>query len=223
MEKINAIIVASEITRGMKSIGPKSLLKVKKTLSIVEYQILELKKHYPGINVTVSVGFESEKMIKVLEKYKVNILHNEDFVSSNQVKAILDYVKEYDETNLLVIHSGVLFKQKFGILNNRSPSCLYMLDKHKVNFNIGCNGLSEMSYLFFDLPEKWSECVFFDQQTIRNIMDLSKKREIKQLYTFELINMLIEVGQHFSRTTIKKNNIMKVSNIKDLPRAKVFI
>lgn len=223
MEPINAIIIASEITKGMKSVGPKSLLRLKKTLSIIEYQILELKKYYPGIRITVSVGFESEKMIRVLDKYRVDVLYNEDFNSSNQAKSVIDYINKYEANNLLVIHSGILFKHKLGSLNVNSPSCLYMLDKNKTNFNIGCNGLSEMSYLFFDLPEKWSECVFFNKQAIANIVTIAKNKEIKQLYTFELINMLIESGLYFTRNTISKNHIMKVSNIKDLPRAKVFI
>jgi CTP:phosphocholine cytidylyltransferase-like protein len=223
MEPINAIIIASEITKGMKSVGPKSLLKLKKTLSIIEYQILELKKYYPGIRITISVGFESDKMIKTLEKYKVEVLHNKDFDSSNQVKSIIDHIEQHNTNNLLVIHSGVLFKQKLGPISNGSSSCLYMLDKNKTNFTIGCNSSSEMSYLFFDLPEKWSECVFFDQQAINYISNISKTKEIKQLYTFELINMLIENGLNFNKHIISKNHIMKVSNIKDLSRARVFI
>lgn len=223
MEPINAIIIASEITKGMKSVGPKSLLKLKKTLSIIEYQILELKKYYPGIRITISVGFESDKMIRILEKYKVEVLYNKDFDSSNQVKSIVDHIEQYNTNNLLVIHSGVLFKQKLGPINTNSSSCLYMLDKNKANFNIGCNGSSEMSYLFFDLPEKWSECVFFDRQAINGILNISKTKQTQQLYTFELINMLIEHGLNFNRHTISKNHIMKVSNIKDLSRARVFI
>ena len=35
----NAIILAQEITKGMKSLGPKCLLSIHKNTTIIEYQI----------------------------------------------------------------------------------------------------------------------------------------------------------------------------------------
>ena len=220
---INAVIIATEITKGMKSIGPKSLLQLRKTLSVIEYQILELKKNYKNIKITVATGFESDKMEKAIDSYGVNIIYNSDFKTTNQVKSIIDYINLSDIDNLLIIHSGVLFKNPFKGLSTKTDSAIYVLDKNKIDFNIGCQELVDTNYLFYDLPQKWSECVFFNEEAIEKIKSISKSKNMNQLYTFELINILIEDGQKFNKISIPKNSIMKIVNIKDLNKAKVFI
>jgi CTP:phosphocholine cytidylyltransferase-like protein len=221
--KINAIIIATEITKGMKSVGPKSLLQIKKTLSVIEYQILELKKCYKEISINISIGFESERMIKALSQYDVNLIINKEFKTTNQVKSIVDCVEEAEIKNLLVINNGVLFKKSFGEVCDTSSSAIYILDKSKPDFNIGCQTSSDTTYLFYDLPEKWSECVFLNYDAITKIKDIAKNKNITQLYVFELVNMLIDNDYRFEKIKIPKNSIMKITGIKDLQRAKVFI
>ena len=47
----NIIILASEITKGMKSVGPKCLLDITTNKRIVDYQIQFFKKYYKIISV----------------------------------------------------------------------------------------------------------------------------------------------------------------------------
>jgi hypothetical protein len=54
MQKLNALIIAAEVTKGMKSMGSKSLLKLKNSIFVIEYQINELRKHYKDIDITIS-------------------------------------------------------------------------------------------------------------------------------------------------------------------------
>jgi hypothetical protein len=44
-----------------------------------------------------------------------------------------------------------------------------------------------------------------------------------QLYLFELINLLIDAGENFRSAIIPKQQIMKVTGLKDLSKAKAFI
>jgi hypothetical protein len=78
-------------------------------------------------------------------------------------------------------------------------------------------------YLFYDLPEKWTECVLLNNTAINNLIYMSKNKNMSQLYVFEMVNMLIENGDSFKRVSLDSHNIMKISGIKDLKRAKVFI
>ena len=89
-EPIKALIIASEVTKGMKSVGSKSLLKIKNSMLVIEYQIKELKKYYKDIDITIATGFESEKMIKLLNSYDVKFLYNSDYQTTNQAKSIID-------------------------------------------------------------------------------------------------------------------------------------
>lgn len=220
---INAIIIATEITKGMKSVGPKALLQIKKTTSVIEYQINELKKNYKNINIYVAVGFESDKVIKTLSKYNINIIYNPDFKCTNQVKSIIDCISSYDINNLLVINNGILFKKSFGHIKPNEPSSVFTLSKSKMDFNIGCQKSDEVMYLFYDLPEKWTECVLLNSTAINDLKSMAKNKNMSQLYVFEMINMLIENGHSFKKVSLNSRNIMKISGIKDLNRAKVFI
>ena len=56
-EPIHALIIASEVTKGMKSIGSKSLLKIKNSVLVIEHQIIELQKQHKHIDITVATGF----------------------------------------------------------------------------------------------------------------------------------------------------------------------
>jgi hypothetical protein len=175
---INAIIIATEITKGMKSVGPKALLQIKKTTCVIEYQINELKKNYKNINIYVAIGFESEKMIKILSKHNINIIFNPDFKCTNQAKSVIDCINSNDISNLLIINNGILFKKSFGSIKTNEPSSVFTLSKNKVGFNIGCQKSDEIMYLFYDLPEKWTECVLLNNTAINDLKSMSKNKNI---------------------------------------------
>jgi bifunctional N-acetylglucosamine-1-phosphate-uridyltransferase/glucosamine-1-phosphate-acetyltransferase GlmU-like protein len=219
--QINALIIASEVTKGMKSMGSKSLLKLKNSILVIEHQIIELRKHYKNIDITISTGFEAEKMTKALSSYRVRFLYNEDYKNTNQGKSVVDYVNYHSLDNLLLINSGILFKSNFGIITNES--CVFMLDKPKPDFTIGCNNNSDAFYLFYDLPDRWSECIFLHHQDLLTIKNISKDKNLSQLYLFEIINTLSEMGSIFKKIRLSKSSIMKISNVKDLTRARSFV
>ena len=80
---INALILAPEITRGMKSLGSKALLEIKKKISVIEHQIHLLKNICRDIKITAITGFESEKIIPILEKHNINYIYNPNYKNTN--------------------------------------------------------------------------------------------------------------------------------------------
>lgn len=223
-ETIEVLIIAAEVTKGMKSIGSKSLLKIKNSLMVIEYQIEELRKAYKNINITVAVGFEADRMIKVLEKESVSFLYNSEYETTNQAKSVIDFLNKKIPNNLLLISSGILFKN-FPLMqkSNSGFSEIFVLDKPKADFTIGCHHDTSLSYLFYDLPQKWCECVMLNNKDTVLLKKITENTNIDQLYLFEIINLLSDNGCKFQKTSILKNNIMKISNSKDLARARSFI
>lgn len=222
-EPIDALIIAAEVTKGMKSIGSKSLLKIKNSLMVIEYQISELRKIHKNINITIATGFEADRMSKLLEDKNVNFLHNPEYETTNQAKSVLDFIAKGIPKKLLIINSGVLFK---GLLIGRDAekkSEIFVLDKPKPDFTIGCHSDVELSYLFYDLPQKWCECVILKYEDLVMLKKITENMNIDQLYIFEIINLLSDHGCKFEKTSILKNNIMKISNSKDITRARSFV
>jgi hypothetical protein len=125
--------------------------------------------------------------------------------------------------NLLVITNGVLFKNNpFKSKINNNLSQIYCINKPKTNFDIGYIGDTSIEYLFFDLPNKWTECVMFNQEALSLIRNIDKQK-ISQMYLFEIINLLIEKKIIFNIQTSDKKYFMKINNAKDISKAKVFI
>lgn len=222
---LDIVIIVPEITKGMKSIGSKALLKIKDSTSILEYQIQQLKKAHKKTNIHVIAGFEVEKIKKTLIKYKVNILYNEEYLSTNQSKCLDLFLKSYDTDGLLVVSNGVIFKNNVFDLTDKMESKVFLIDKPKTNFNIGCcdDNSSNLNYLFYDLPICWSECVYMNSTAIRAFRAVSEEENISQMYLFEILNNLASKKVNFNKEYISKKNIMKINTTKDLSKAKLFI
>lgn len=223
---INAIILVPEITKGMKSVGSKSLLKIKHNKYIIQHQIEQLYNIARNIRITIATGFDHDKMVKATERYNnITVLHNPDYQTTNFGKCMELYLKQSPEiNNLLIISSGILFKPHTLMLQHlKKTSKLFMLDKPKNNFDIGCNNSESVEYLFYDLPTRWSECVYLNGEAMKNLYQLLLNASINQLYVFEIINKLISRNITFEPCVVPKNNFLKISTIKDVNRARVFV
>jgi hypothetical protein len=175
-------------------------------------------------NIFIGTGFESDKIRKAIAKYsKVEIIENKNYATTNQAKLIQLFIDQKSSHNdLLIVSNGILFKNSCIKYSNGSK--IFLIDKPKTNFNIGCNNSEMLHYLFYDLPTPWSECVLFDSQTVWQIGNICSSQNIDQLFLFELINILIEkYDVAFDKKFIPKQNIMKINTIKDISKAKIFI
>lgn len=222
-ESIEALIIAAEVTKGMKSTGSKSLLKIKQSLVVIEYQINELRKLYKNIKITIATGFESEKMKKLLEKNNVNFLYNSEYESTNQAKSILDFISIAIPERLFIINGGVLFKEIQNSKNITNKSQIFVLDKPKPDFTIGCQDETGLSYLFYDLPQKWCEFVILRYDDMLLLKKITENINTNQLYTFEILNILSDNGCKFEKTIVEKKSVMKILNIRDIQRARSFV
>lgn len=228
---INAVILTPEITKGMKSIGSKSLLKIRNK-TLLEHQIDYLFSLSRKIVINIVTGFDHEKINKhVKEKYEkrldqINFVHNDKYENTNYGYSIKLLLNSVNMEELLIISSGILIKKlAIGLESFTGNSKIYLLDKTKNNFNIGCDSSSDnhINYLFYDLPSPWAECVYLNKSCVKNLTQMVNEKQSDQMYLFELINSLISQDIIFEKTYIKKNQILNISGIKDLVKAKQFV
>ena len=221
---IDILIITPEITKGMKSIGSKCLLPLRKNLTVIEHQISQMKKIIKQARVTINIGFDYEKIIEKMHKYKnIKYLINTKYEDTNQGNNIILYINQHSPKKLLILSSGILIKDGAFDKKYFSEDCtIFMLNKQKNNFTIGAATSSEIEYLFFDLEEPWSEIVYLNEEAI-NILKSHDSKIFEQMYLFEIINFLISKNMKFNKVYINKSEIMKINNIKDLSKAKTFI
>lgn len=224
---INALILIPEITKGMKSLGPKSLLQIKKNLSVVDYQIQSIKDIDKNIKIIVCTGFESERVVSELTKnYKnIHFIYNSLYKITNQAQSIKICLEEYKKIDRwLIVSNGILLKNKCitkDMLSDESK--IFILNKDKENFSLGCSKESDIEYIFYGLPELWSECVYLNGDATLLLRRLLVNSKVDQLYLFEIINEIMNREIFFTKQYIDKKLIMKISTMKDITKAKSFI
>lgn len=218
----NAILLVSDITKGMKSIGSKSLLEVSKNLTVIDYQIQYLKKYYHPINIYICTGFEHEKIVKKTSKYKnITYVYNPSYDSDNQSGSLIKCIKDYTIDNAIILNNGVLPLEKLEI-NIQFTSIPVTSKNLKTQFDIGCNDTEISKYLFYDLPNRWLEFAYLNHLTIQKIVELNKIKKYNKLFLFELLNILMDHGIDIKTTVLTKNLPIKINNIKDLSIAKKY-
>lgn len=222
---LNVLILVPEITKGMKSIGSKALLEIKKHTKVLEYQIHNIKSLDLKTHITVATGFEADRIHDMLDSLNVGYSFNPMYKDTNQAESIRLYLQDHSPKNLLIINNGILLKNNALTRNLLSgKSKLFLLDKTKENFNLGCVTTNKSTeYIFYDLPEPWAECVYLDGEAVLGLHDIIQQKNIGQMYLFELLNQMIANNIIIDKHYINKTKVMKINTIKDLPKAKTFI
>lgn len=224
---INALIIASEITKGMKSVGARSMLNICGSSRIIDQQIHYLKSIHKNINITIAAGYEYDKVQQYIsKKYKnINIIYNPDYKNTNEVSNLALYInKNPNIDNLFIVNGGILLK-KNSIPNQifkNNLSTIFLLNSTKNNFNLGCNNTEFVEYIFYDLEKPWSECIYLTKQYIMAFKKLFNQQNMDQMYIFEAINFLLNTD-NMKIQYINKKNIMKISNVNDTLKAKTFL
>lgn len=221
MKKI-ACIFSYEITKGMKSFGPKGLLKSKKSSELINHQIKNLK----GIvdELCVIVGFGSDKLTKKIKTQNINILQNNNYDKLNEGYSIQLLLDTYaDIEGLLVISNGLLLD-----LDNieLETSTVITTNNKSKNFNIGCivDHNNTLENMFYDISNTcWCEAVYFQKKELDMIRRYSKTTSIKNMFLFELINTIIIVGGEFNVAKIASSKVVKIQSVKDTKKIKEFI
>jgi hypothetical protein len=218
----NVVLLVPEITKGMKSVGSKALLHINKSLTVIDYQILYIKKYYKNTPIKIITGFDNDRLVKHTKKYSnIDICHTPNYNDYNQTEFVVRYIKKCKPNNFLLINNGVLLKEKLNIETDKSS--VFILPKKRDGFSIGSQFCSDIKYLFYDLEYQWSECVFFSTSTIVAIDEISKTKKLHNLFLFELINILIEKRANIGASVLANpKNIFKVNIIGDMKKTKTF-
>jgi hypothetical protein len=222
------IFIISEITKGMKSFGPKCLLSIN-GISLIEYQIKYIRKFFKKDTIYLITGFESEKIKKHIYNHtsintkNIVFLEDHNYKNNNQAASIIEYaINKKNKNGSLFINNGILMKNNFLKNLNLNKNHIFSIHGKKSNFNIGSNPTQQVEYLFYDLPVLWSECAYFNHQTIEYLKNNFTIENSGSMFFFELINKLIEHKIYFSNHSIPKTNITKILNMKDISKIRNF-
>ncbi len=221
---INIIFLCHEITKGMKSFGPKAIIPIGKKNNIEPLIIKQIKNTQKALENTsfkihVVVGFEQDKIIKILKNFnpKINIIKYDKYAESNSAGVVLECLNIIPNGHYLFVENGIICNYK---PKNNSESLIPVLLTKKNNkndkFTIGVTASdNKAEYMFYDLAQnKWSEILFVSEMDAERIRQLSSVASVNHMFLFEYINFLIESHVNFYIDHIPQNNIIKILNHK---------
>tara|TARA_Y100000385_G_C12882172_1_gene546242 strand:+ start:136 stop:837 length:702 start_codon:yes stop_codon:yes gene_type:complete len=228
--KLTAILLYTDLIKGSKTKQCKSICSINKNTTVIQEQIIALKKINRRIEIVILAGKGHKDIAKILKETKntnkVKLVQVEEYTKINQGQILLNAIHDLNiGNNLLLVIGEILFKNI--CCKNLSDNTTWVIEKKRDDFNINCRTYQDFAqYFFYDLQNEyqWSEIVFLHHKTIEKIKESKEvKEKIKQIFMFELLNKMIDNDVNINVKYIKYKDIIKVRSNKNLHKAKVFI
>lgn len=191
------------------SLGAKPLLKMANGETLIQHQVNIIRQEFPDSEIILTVGFETDKVIKHVRG--VRIIENQNFKSTNSEDIRLALNAMSGEEVLYVSGDLIFNNSSLGIINGHSSILIDSKSTKNID-DVGATIVDEhVTMLSYGIPSpKWGRMAFFtkrDADLVRNIMN--SKRSNKKMF-FEIINELIDTEYRSIRAVEPKNTEIRV-------------
>jgi choline kinase len=204
------------------------MLNINSKNKIIDQQISSIKTIHRNAEITISCGFEYEKINNYINKrYKnIQLIHNKDYETTNEARDIELFLidkKPDDIDYLFIISGGVLLKKKaISFTKIKKSSRIFLMRSVKNNFKLGCSKKDNIEYVFYDLDIPWCECLLLNKESVIKLKSFIQGNNVLNMYLFEMLNSILTIDD-IQPCYINKNDIMKITSFADITRAKSFI
>jgi CTP:phosphocholine cytidylyltransferase-like protein len=223
---ISVIIPAAGLGTRMKSYGPKSLIKIKNELTIIDNQLKYINKYLHKPEIIVVTGFESDKIKNHLKRRRsVRTVYNPAWETSNVVSSIGCGLAEAKNDNVLIVYGDLVFNA-YAMKIPMSINSMIITDSgsYMKSDEVGCvvnsNTLEQMMY---GLDDKWAQICYLTGYELKMMKELCCNTKYENYYGFEIINQIINSGGVFSTFAPKNIKITDVDTSKDLQKVKYIL
>lgn len=223
---LTIILPMAGIGRRMRSQGAKPLIELFGKATVLNYQITLLRKIFPRSEIIIVVGFQAERIIKLLDPAdKIKVVENELYETTGILRSIDLALKASSHTNVLIIYGDLIFNEP--TLANINNGCSAVIVDNKGQFNKEEVGLTivngEATYFAYGLDTKWAQIAFLTGKPLRDFKDILTDRAKRKLQPFEIFNMIIEKGTKFKVIEPKGMKIVEIDCQTDIERARKVI
>ena len=212
------IILAAGIGYRMKSYGPKCLLKVSQNKTIIEKQIDTVSLHLPKSDVISVLGFECDKALKVLSD-RSRIVENQLYEETNTAESIRLAINNGVRDSVLIIHGDLIFNPETLAHHDFRRSFAIVDSKHQFRLNEAGVTINDwqITRFAYGLNTKWSQIVFLIGKELQMLKNICRNREKNKMYTFEILNEIIDNGGKIAAVEPENMTITDVDSSRDLP------
>ena len=211
-----AILSAGNGSR-IKSYEPRSLLKIKGTF-LLEHQIKTINDSLENPEIITVVGCHANRVIKKT-RGKSRFVENQMHEETNSSESLRLAFNNSTNLNFLFMHGDLHFNTKtLDVSFDRS----FVIVDNKERFKESEVGVTRnqetLSILSYGLPEKWAQMAFVTGQEYDILKSIFNKYEYqdKKKLSFEVLNLIVEMGGKFACYEPKGMKITEIDRIKDI-------
>ena len=222
---LDILIPAAGLGKRMKSHGPKSLIPIKYGQRILDRQVNLIDDYFKKYNLVIVCGFEADKLIAESPAEAIKI-ENELYENTNVARSISLGLRAIPSSKrLLLINGDLVFTDNMIGAMSYDYSCIFVSEQCMGDGEVGCiiNEKGHLENLMYDLPVKWCQVAYFQGKELEELRNIACQRKNKKLFTFEIINKIIDRGGTFKCMKNPSVKVIDVDTSKDIKRAKEII
>tara|TARA_R110000765_G_scaffold93225_7_gene175782 strand:- start:376 stop:1077 length:702 start_codon:yes stop_codon:yes gene_type:complete len=215
-DNITSIILAAGAGYRMKSYGPKCLLRVGEK-TIIEHQIHNIRTVMPKGDIIVSLGFECDRVMRHLP-LEVRVVENQLHEETNTAESLRLSINNGIRSGVLVIHGDLVFNtETLSKCDYTESFILYdtkdQFKESEVGVTVNKGLATRMGY---GLKDKWAQISYFTGKELKLLRSVCKNRERSRMYTFEIINEVLDSGGQLRAVEPEDMQIKDIDSSKDL-------
>lgn len=226
---VSIIILAPFPDQGMKSLGNKSLFKIKNK-NIIDYQLENIRSAFGDIehDITLVCNFDCQRIQKALndydKKFAFKIIKQND-PNINFAGSFISGIQQVKYNRVLSINYGLLFTkkiiQKLTKKTENNTVAIARSQSYNDNINTGCYiNDTEIIHIFFNLGEhKYLDINFWSEDTISYIKNNFLFDNYKNRFMFEVINELISCKHVFRYMNMEPKECLMIDSTKMLNKS----
>ena len=214
---ITVIIMAANIGYGMKSYGPKSLLNINSSETLIEYQINLIKTSFSNADIILVVGFAADRLIKRCPP-GVRIVENQLYETTNEVEQVRLALNCTLTNNVLIMKDDIVFNYETLYSITKDTSCIIYDSKQQIDSsNVGVTINDDSASIFsYDIENKWCHMVYLIQKDKEILQNICNKRDRGRMYLHEALNLMLQRTKKIKAIEPTDMEIVKINTSKQL-------
>lgn len=204
----------------MKSYGPKSLIPLSSSQTVIDRQIGILRREYPLSEIIVVVGYEADHVMKHLGK-AARPVENENYETTNVLRSIGMGLRAASHNRVLIVYGDLVFTPSaIRLAKGRSVALVDnkgQIEDEEVGVTVVDGRITQFAY---DLPTKWAQIVYLTGRELELFKKVAWNREHQKWYGFEGLNKVVEAGGIIHVAEPRRMKITEIDTSRDIERAR---
>jgi choline kinase len=216
-KSLSVIVPVAGIGYRMKSYGPKCLLKISENHSIISRLIDNINTVFSKEEIIVCVGFEADRVMQNLPA-SVRVVENQKYEDTNTTESLRLSLNNSVSDSVLIIHGDLVFNPVTIQCFDRTQSSVIVDSIGQIRDDeTGVTIVNEEAMFFaYGLSCKWGQIAYFVGKELNLLKKVCSDRNKSKMYTFEILNEIIQLGGRFKSIEPRNMKIYEVDGLKDL-------